>query len=585
MFVPIVDSAQRWTLNAGAFALPLAFLPTLVDGLILPKLLAARLLVLLLGVLWLVRGVADGRLWVRRTPLDLPLLAFLGSAILSSLFATNQTVALFGTYRRYEGLFTLLTYVGLFWLTVQTLATRQSSRGVVRSLMVGAYLAALLAILQSIIASVLGGGQGGESFATFGGIIRASGTLGNANLLGVFLAMVLPLAVDVMLTSREFGTRLLGANLVVVMTVALVLTFSRSAWLGAGLGLLMLLATQRRRTLGVAIGAAVLLLVGLGVVVATLHQGGLPVARSAIARAASLADPAAGSGATRLHIWKDTIGLIASRPLIGYGPDSFGLAFPHFQTGDWAPGLVIDKAHAELLQVAATQGLIGAGIALWIMVATLVTFWNGRAQPGAVALFAGWVAYQVPDQLNFSWLPAAAPFWMFLGAAVATWTEDGAELQRVLIGTPFRVLLLAATAALAVAVLVAGVIRPYQADAQYLSALAGLQAGNRAQATRAIAAARRFAPEQSVYAAAAGDIALGIRRDDTPAADADWSEARADYDAASSLGTFFPATFRRLAIADQGLGLRSEAIAAARRAVELNRFDQRNQRLLAQLES
>ena len=50
-----------------------------------------------------------------------------------------------------------------------------------------------------------------------------------------------------------------------------------------------------------------------------------------------------------------------------------------------------------------------------------------------------------------------------------------------------------------------------------------------------------------------------------------------DFLAAARLGSPTPATYRYLAMADAALGRRDEAIAAARMAVQLNRFDPANQ--------
>ena len=48
----------------------------------------------------LVRWLRQGSITWKRTPLDLPLLAFIGSAALSTIFAINRNVAIFGTYDR-----------------------------------------------------------------------------------------------------------------------------------------------------------------------------------------------------------------------------------------------------------------------------------------------------------------------------------------------------------------------------------------------------------------------------------------------------------------------------------------------------
>ena len=109
----------RWVLRAGIFLLPLAFLPSIVDEFVLPKLLLTRLLVIILAILLLIGWSLQGAITWRRTPLDWPLIAFIGSAALSSVFAVNQVVAVFGTYDRWEGLLTIVTYALLFWLAVQ----------------------------------------------------------------------------------------------------------------------------------------------------------------------------------------------------------------------------------------------------------------------------------------------------------------------------------------------------------------------------------------------------------------------------------------------------------------------------------
>src|SRR5207248_3600430 len=102
--VPANDLVARWILRVAAFLLPLAFLPNLVDEFVLPKLLLVRLVLVALIILLLVRWLVQGEVTWRRTPLDLPLLAFIGSAALSTLFAVNRSVAIFGTYDRWEGL-------------------------------------------------------------------------------------------------------------------------------------------------------------------------------------------------------------------------------------------------------------------------------------------------------------------------------------------------------------------------------------------------------------------------------------------------------------------------------------------------
>src|SRR5258706_15175011 len=99
---------EGWYLRAGMFVLPLAYSWNTYDHYIVPKLLVARLLVVGLLFLFVARTFIARLLAIKRTPLDWPLLAFVGSALLSTLFAENVNVAVFGISSRYDGLLTIL---------------------------------------------------------------------------------------------------------------------------------------------------------------------------------------------------------------------------------------------------------------------------------------------------------------------------------------------------------------------------------------------------------------------------------------------------------------------------------------------
>jgi len=72
------------------FLLPLAYSPFNYDSFVLPKLLLARMLVGVLLVLFVARIAASHTLVVKRTPLDLPIVAFLASD--KSNYITGTTI-------------------------------------------------------------------------------------------------------------------------------------------------------------------------------------------------------------------------------------------------------------------------------------------------------------------------------------------------------------------------------------------------------------------------------------------------------------------------------------------------------------
>ena len=530
----------------------------------LPKLLVARALVCgLLGLL-VVKAIVRRRLVVKRTSLELPLVAFLASAVLSTVLAYNPNVALLGTYTRYDGLLTTLTYFALFWLALQTLDGPGSARSLMRVLVASAYVVALLAVVQSVHDSALAGA-----------FKPAFGTLGNQNVTGSFLAMVCPLAFMELATARSWGARLLGLNALVLIGAALLLTLSRSSWLGVGAAALVLAAMGRGRferfglAAGLAAVGAVVLMIGVG-------TGRVAVEQRLIS---ALYPPAWGP---RIHIWQDSVSLISSRPLAGYGPDNFGLVYPRFQTGKWAVDatgfeLQIDKAHAELLQVAATQGLIGLAACLLVLIAYVRAFWRGRRSELAVALFAAWTGYEVTLQLNFTALGSAFPFWITAAAAVEVWEADARPLVLKLPAAPrLRVVAVALTAAALAALAAVAVVLPYVADLELLRSVQADFAGRRADAATPAATASALAPFESVYAVEVGNLAFER---------GDWAGAASAYSTAARLGTYNPRVYRNLALAERNLGRFAAALAAARQAAALDRFDPANQALVDQLDA
>lgn len=567
-------------LRAGIFLLPLAFLPNIVDEFVLPKLLLIRLLVIILGILLLVGWSLQGAITWRRTPLDWPLLAFIGSAALSSVFAVNQFVAIFGTYDRWEGLFTIVTYALLFWLAAQFTPGEPDARGLTWSLLCSGYIVAGIAVLQSGF-GLLGGG-----YFAVGGAIRADATLANPDFLGVFLAMLLPIALGKLISQRPFYTRILAANLVIVLAVALVLTYTRAAWIGASIGTVVVLSLRRGQVhLWPALAFGATLLIGVALIAgAKATQTGnnqVGVVNTLYARVVSIADLSAGTESHRLQIWRDTLPLIASRPVLGFGPDNFGVVFPPFQTGNQL-GTLWDKPHEELLGTAATQGIVGVLAYLWIIVAFVRAFWVGRRRRGAVALFGGWVAYELTLQVNFSYIPTSAPFWLLAAAAIVTWDPNVQPVRVAALHRMVATPTLAAGSLLLAALTIPTVILPFVADADYYSSQA---AGDLQQARFLIAHARTLAPFDATYATQAGDFALDLDSSGNTSPNTDWAGALEAYSSAARLGSYAPETFQHLAITEEHLGDHAAAVAAARRALELDPYDANSRALLAKLTS
>lgn len=549
-----ISRAERWVLRAGVLLLPLAHTWDTYDGYVLPKLLLARAVVVVLALLLGLRMVIGGRLAIRRTPLDWPLAAFVASAALSTAFAFNLNVAVFGTYARYDGLLTTLTYAALFWLAVQVMDTREEARTVLRWLLAGGYLAALVAIVQVAHDSL-----------TQGMFVAAYGTLGQKNVLGGFLAMLLPIAAFELAQARSWTATILSANAFAAIAVALVLTFSRSAWIAAAVAAaIVAVAIARSDRVRVS-----LMRVGAGVMIACIATALVLGAITQAEGLTSLRSDIAAAG-DRPVVWMDSLKVIASRPLLGYGPDNFGLVFPNFQSErlqqPW------DKAHAETLQIAATQGVVGLAAYGAIIVAFLIAFWRRRSSPLTVALFAGWIAYQAALQVNFTALASAFPYWIFAACAFELMGATHTRSVELAHRWRFAPVMAGGVAAAAFAAAV-GIVMPFVADRDLMSAVIADYSGQRLAAEPQASNAVAFNQRESVYEVEVGNLAFER---------GDWRAAASAYREAASLGTYNPMVYRNLSLADREIGRMDEARIAAGQAYALDRFDPASRALLEQ---
>jgi hypothetical protein len=472
-----------------AALLPILFIPTSVDAYVLPR----ASLTLAGGGLLLGAGLIAGRRSLG--PLRLPVLAVALVAVAAGLLTATPAATLVGAYSRYESLPTRLAYLALFcgaaWLGERRL--------VVTAFLLGCGVAAVETLYQ---------------VATHA-LPRADGNVGNANLLGVLLAMALPLAADRALSAPPPARRAwvaLGA----LLAAALVGSTSRSGWLGAVAGAAVLgalLVPRRRLWLVLAAGIA-----ALAVAAALITYTPL--------RALN-----ADTGEARLGVWHDTLAVIAARPVLGWGEDATGQVFGRHQTGDWAPGHNFDRAHSMPLDLAVTQGLAGLAACAWLFGVWWLVVWRRRDLPGAAGLAGAAAAYLVWSLVNFDWAPATAALWLLMGAA---W--PGPERA----AAPPRWQGARTGAALASAVLgLALAVPPQVADVLYFAGRPGQAAA--------------IDPLQPTYDAAQGDLA-SLRR-------------------AAQLGDSSPATYVALGDAEARAGNADAATAAYRRALERYPFD------------
>ncbi len=329
------------------YGLPFGVIPIELGSVRLTFLDATLTLTLLA---WVLRLLTSPNERLVTTPLALPLVAFIGLAV-TSFFVGVESVT--GEVARF---FLKTINALLFYFTVvNCLRDVDRLRWAVRALLVGGTVAALVALglyaLPEAQAAdllsrlrVVGYPTGPDVVRHIAGtrIVRATGTAIDPNVLGGMLMLVGVMGVAQAFAPRPALPRPVVWAQLVAVGAALVLTFSRSAWLGtvAGLGFLGVLRFRWVWPLLAAAGLLLYLLPVGDVALERLQQG------------IQFEDPAAQM---RLGEYRDALRLIQRYPVFGVG---FGQA----------PDIDVYVAAASVyLLIAGHMGLVGLGAFLTVV--------------------------------------------------------------------------------------------------------------------------------------------------------------------------------------------------------------------------
>jgi O-antigen ligase len=185
-------------------------------------------------------------------------------------------------------------------------------------------------------------------------IVRPPGTLGHADYFAAWLVGVLFLAVALNRIEEDWRYRAGALTAAGLAAIAIVLSGTRAAMLGACVGGVALLLARRGRirVRGVAIG----LLCTATLAVFFFSPAGLKL------RARLHWSIEDSRGGARLLLWRDSLQMSAHRPLAGFGPETFATEFPRFESIQLAsayPDFYHESPHNIFLDALTAQGMFG----------------------------------------------------------------------------------------------------------------------------------------------------------------------------------------------------------------------------------
>jgi len=362
-------------------------------------------LVLPLLLLWGLGMIRDRELRLKMTPLLPPLLVFLFLSVLAYLFSPFRDASWRG------GLREILLGGGFYFAAAAIISSeryRKAALGVLY-LSVGISVAAGLSLYSR-----------GIYFPHTPRRIWLS--FMHPNTTGSALLLLIPVGVALAAGKISRRGRVLAGALTVFLTLALVLTFSRTAWLGfiVALGVLAMQCRHRFRLLGGLILLVSLLILGVCV-------GPRSYLRDRILSFSSLSRD--HNIEKRLIYWQGVGRMIQTRPVLGYGPGSgvfqeaYKRRFKEVETNEEPV-----HAHSLYLDLASGIGIPGLLAFLWLVGAAFVSLRSGMVRNsgtlecfynrGLTAGLAGFLFAGLADNPLFSFRVMLI-FWLLLALVPA----------------------------------------------------------------------------------------------------------------------------------------------------------------------
>ena len=382
---------------------------------------------------------------LRRTKLDWLIVGFLAWVLLTSFTSISVATALFGKYRRFEGFFSFLTYAIVYFLIVQVVDRPSRIRSLARTLLISGVIVAGYGVLQSLGADPVR--WGALPFE----VNRAFSTFGNPDLLGGFLIFPLVISIGMALSETSLGWRIFYWATFLITVWCWIAAAVRGAWIGGMVGLIIfavaaVIARLKLKTVDWSFigltGAA-----GAAVVAKSMTVSGSVL--NVWERLTSILQFGEGSALTRFEIWQAAIGAIKSRPIFGFGADTFRLVFPQYKPLAYVKDAgylsVADNVHDYPLQLMAGIGIIGFlllyglfGWALWLGAPNAFTRGKGPERLVIAAFWAAIVGYIVHLFTGLSVTGSTVFLWMSLAIIVsptARETQHKAPAWGTIVGT------------------------------------------------------------------------------------------------------------------------------------------------------
>ena len=345
-----------------------------------------------IAFLWFYKMVVNKKIILKKTPLDIPIIIFFISQVVSTIFSIDRHVSIFGYYGRFNGgLLSIACYIILYYALV-------SNKNDIEKLLKSIIASSLIVILWAIpghfghdLTCLLFTGKFNNSCwdnstLAFRPELRAFSTLGQPNWLGAYLAVVFFIGIYFLIKNKSnIKYLLLNSSYLFLSFSMLLFTRSRSAILSVFVGLVLFLAYYLL-FIKLSFKKILVILLVVTVIPILLFKTGedkidkylsILNIKDQISKTnvmsttpSPIINNPTSTGVTesfdiRTIVWEGAWTLAKHYPLFGTGVETFAYSYnfvrpvTHNLTSEW--DYVYNKAHNEYFNYLATTGFLGLG--------------------------------------------------------------------------------------------------------------------------------------------------------------------------------------------------------------------------------
>ncbi len=535
------------------FVTPLIFWPFTSEIFEFNKIVAIYSLTTLIVTSWILRMITAEKIIFRRTLIDIPLLVFLGTQVLATIFSVDTRTSIFGYYSRFNGgLLSTICYCLLYWAFVSNVSFEKAKK-LILILLTSATIVSFIGVLEHSGVNLtcspiraygltlnpaakdnfnnLGFGEK-VSYLTKTNCwvqdvkYRVFSTLGQPNWLGTFLAALIPLTWALSLKHKWKSKNFLySITLSSLFLIVLLFTKSRSALLGFLVAAVIFWGLSFWKKKKEVLNNFLFNLIPIVAITLVIGTQFTPNIKEVLTNSSNAkeetpntsAGPALEVGGTesgeiRKIIWKGAVELWKAYPLIGSGVETF--AYTYYQTrpaqhnlvSEW--DFVYNKAHNEYLNFAANTGLLGILSYLSLIGVSVFTFFKlgtknsstSEEEVLTIGLMAGYISILISNFFGFSVAITQLQLFLFPAFAIALskkgQTEDSKLKDKSLDAAKWLGFIFVLGISLYILI---SILRYWRADLFYAKAKDLWRQNNYPEAIKNIDDAIKISPNESLY--------------------------------------------------------------------------------------